>query len=304
MSQYPYRSLNEYYRTLFGQKTAKISLDGGFTCPNRDGTLGRDGCIFCSAGGSGDFAEDATLSIARQIEAGKAQTKDKWPDACYIAYFQAFTNTYAPVEVLRKKYEEALSQPGIVGISIATRPDCLGEDVLALLQELSGKTKLWVELGLQTSNEATANFIQRGYPNSVFIKAVERLHQLNIPVIAHVILGLPTETEKDMLGTVAFVNSLPVHGIKLQLMHVLAHTKLAELYQTGVYAPMEEEVYVELLCSCIAHLRKDIVIHRLTGDGDKALLLAPLWSLHKRKVLNQVHKLLKEKSIIQGNSLN
>ncbi|WP_304509437.1 TIGR01212 family radical SAM protein [Anaerotignum sp.] len=302
MAQYPYRSLNEYYRNLFGKKTAKISLDGGFTCPNRDGTLSTGGCIFCSAGGSGDFAEDASLSITQQIKKGKAQTLKKWPNACYIAYFQAFTNTYASVDVLRAKYEEALAQPEISGISIATRSDCLDDDVLELLKELSFKTKVWVELGLQTANEDTANFIRRGYPNSVFVESVEKLHGIHIPVIAHVILGLPGETSEDMLNTIDFINNLPIHGIKLQLMHVLANTDLANLYETGNYTPLEKEVYLEMLCQCISRLRPDIVIYRLTGDGDKNTLLAPLWSLQKRDVLNQLHHLLKEKKIQQGNS--
>lgn len=302
MTQYPYRSLNEYYRNLFGKKTAKISLDGGFTCPNRDGTLSTSGCIFCSAGGSGDFAEDATLTIAQQIETGRAQTQNKWPNACYIAYFQAFTNTYAPVEVLRAKYEEALAQPQISGISIATRADCLGDDVLDLLQELSHKTKVWVELGLQTANEHTAEFIRRGYPNQVFAESVEKLHRIGIPVVAHVILGLPGETVEDMRNTIDFLNRLPIHGIKLQLLHVLAHTDLAALYEAGDYIPLEKEAYLELLCHCISRLRPDIVIYRLTGDGDKNILLAPLWSLHKRDVLNGLHQLLKKKQIHQGDS--
>lgn len=302
MAQYPYRSLNEYYRNLFGKKTAKISLDGGFTCPNRDGTLSTGGCIFCSAGGSGDFAEDASLSIPEQIEKGKTQTLKKWPDACYIAYFQAFTNTYAPVDVLRVKYEEALAQSEISGISIATRPDCLEDDVLDLLEELSSKTKVWIELGLQTANEDTANFIRRGYSNGVFAERVKNLHSIHIPVIAHVILGLPGETTKDMLNTIDFINGLPIHGIKLQLMHVLANTQLANLYESGNYIPLEKETYLEILCRCISRLRPDIVIYRLTGDGDKNTLLAPLWSLQKRNVLNQLHHLLKEKKIQQGNS--
>lgn len=302
MAQHPYRSLNEYYRSLFGKKTAKISLDGGFTCPNRDGTLSTGGCIFCSAGGSGDFAEDPSLSITQQIEKGKTQTLKKWPDACYIAYFQAFTNTYAPVAVLRAKYEEALANPEISGISIATRPDCLDDDVLDLLKELSCKTKVWLELGLQTANEDTVNFIRRGYPNSVFAERVKRLHDIHIPVIAHVILGLPGETTKDMLNTIDFINDLPIHGIKLQLMHVLANTVLAALYESGKYVPLEKETYLEILCQCISRLRPDIVIYRLTGDGDKNTLLAPLWSIQKRNVLNQLHHLLKEKKIQQGDS--
>lgn len=302
MAPYPYQSLNEYYRSLFGKKTAKISLDGGFTCPNRDGTLSTGGCIFCSVGGSGDFAEDATLSITKQIEKGKLQTQKKWPDACYIAYFQAFTNTYAPVEVLRSKYEEALAQPQIQGISIATRADCLGEDVLSLLQEFSEKTKIWVELGLQTANESTAIYIRRGYSNEVFTHAVENLHHLQIPVIAHVILGLPGETKADMLKTIDFINHLPIHGIKLQLMHVLTNTDLENLYQSGGYTPLKKEEYLDILCECISHLRPDIVIHRLTGDGDRNTLLAPSWSLHKRDVLNSLHQMLKKKKIQQGDS--
>ncbi len=302
MAQYPYRSLNEYYRNLFGKKTAKISLDGGFSCPNRDGSLARGGCIFCSEGGSGDFAEDSALSISQQIENGRAQTRKKWPDACYIAYFQAFTNTYGPVDILRKKYEEALAQPDIAGISIATRPDCLGDDVLSLLNELSTKTKIWVELGLQTANEDSAKFIRRGYPNKIFVEAVEKLHHLQIPVVVHVILGLPEESLEDMLATIHFLNRLPIHGIKLQLMHVLAHTDLASLYEAGAYIPLEKEEYLEIISQCISHLRPDIVIYRLTGDGDKSILLAPLWSLHKRDVLNQIHQLLKDRQIYQGDA--
>ena len=302
MAQYPYLSLNEYYRSIFGKKTAKISLDAGFSCPNRDGTLSTGGCIFCSSGGSGDFAEDASLSIAQQIEKGKAQTQSKWPDACYIAYFQAFTNTYAPIDVLRAKYEEALAEPQISGISIATRADCLGDDVIDLLQELSNKTKLWIELGLQTANEDSAEFIRRGYSNKVFIESVKKLHGIHVPVVAHVILGLPNETLQDMLETIEFINRLPIHGVKLHLMHILDHTDLATLYQSGEYIPLDKNEYLEILCQCISRLRPDIVIHRLTGDGDKNTLLAPRWSLHKRDVLNSLHQLLKNKNIQQGDT--
>jgi radical SAM protein (TIGR01212 family) len=222
----PYRSLNEYYREVFGRKTAKISLDGGFTCPNRDGTCGTRGCLFCSAGGSGDFAENASLSITEQVAQGKAQTSDKWKDPAYVAYFQAFTNTYAPAEELRQKYEEALSCEGVEGLSIATRADCLPEDVLDLLAELCQKTKLWVELGLQTADETSAEYIRRGYPFCVFEKAVHDLAERNIPVIVHVILGLPGETRETILHTIDCVNHLPVQGIKLQLLHVLADSDL------------------------------------------------------------------------------
>ena len=302
MDNKPYRSLNEYYREIFGRKTAKISLDGGFTCPNRDGRCGTRGCLFCSAGGSGDFAENAALSIREQVERGKAQTAEKWKDPAYIAYFQAFTNTYAPVEELRRKYEEALACDGVEGISIATRSDCLPEDVLDYLAELNQKTKLWVELGLQTADEASAQRIRRGYPLSVFEKAVMDLAERQIPVIVHVILGLPGENRETLLRTIDCVNRLPVQGIKLQLLHVLADSDLAEIYQAGNYTPLTKEEYISLVGDCIAHLRKDIVIHRLTGDGDKNTLLAPLWSLRKRDVLNSIHKYLKENRIQQGMS--
>ena len=303
MDNKPYRSLNEYYRTLFGRKTAKISLDGGFTCPNRDSTCGTRGCLFCSAGGSGDFAENASLSIKEQVEQGKSQTADKWKDPAYVAYFQAFTNTYAPVEELRRKYEEALACDGVEGISIATRSDCLPEDVLDLLSELNRKTNLWVELGLQTSDEASAEYIRRGYPLSVFEKAVHDLAARNIPVIVHVILGLPNETRETILRTIDCINRLPVQGIKLQLLHVLADSDLADIYEKGGYTPLTKEEYIALVGDCIAHLKEDIVIHRLTGDGDKNTLLAPLWSLRKRDVLNSLHKYLKEHNIRQGMSV-
>ena len=302
MDNKPYRSLNEYYREVFGRKTAKISLDGGFTCPNRDGTCGTRGCLFCSAGGSGDFAENASLSITEQVAQGKAQTSDKWKDPAYVAYFQAFTNTYAPAEELRQKYEEALSCEGVEGLSIATRADCLPEDVLDLLAELNQKTKLWVELGLQTADEISAEFIRRGYPFRVFEKAVLDLAERDIPVIVHVILGLPGETRETILHTIDCVNHLPVQGIKLQLLHVLADSDLAEIYENGDYIPLTKEEYISLVGDCIAHLREDIVIHRLTGDGDKNTLLAPLWSLKKRDVLNSLHKYLKENHIRQGMS--
>ena len=300
MDNKPYRSLNEYYREIFGRKTAKISLDGGFTCPNRDGTCGTRGCLFCSDGGSGDFAENAALSITEQVAQGKAQTSDKWKDPAYVAYFQAFTNTYAPVEELRRKYEEALVCDGVEGISIATRADCLPEDVLDLLAELNQKTKLWVELGLQTADEASAKRIRRSYPFSVFEKSVHDLAERNIPVIVHVILGLPGEGRETILRTIDCVNRLPVQGIKLQLLHVLSDSDLAAIYEAGNYTPLTKEEYITLVGDCIAHLREDIVIHRLTGDGDKNTLLAPLWSLRKRDVLNSIHKYLKENGIRQG----
>lgn len=302
MDKKPYRSLNEYYREIFGRKAAKISLDGGFTCPNRDGTCGTRGCLFCSAGGSGDFAENAALSIPEQIARGKAQTAGKWKDPAYIAYFQAFTNTYAPAAELRQKYESALSCEGIEGISIATRADCLPADVLDLLSDLQKKTHLWVELGLQTADAASALRIRRGYPLSIFESAVHALAERQIPVVVHIILGLPGEDRETLLRTIDCVNRLPVQGIKLQLLHVLSDSDLAAVYAAGEYTPLSKEEYISLVADCIAHLRADIVIHRLTGDGDKSTLLAPLWSLKKRDVLNSIHKYLRENNIKQGMS--
>lgn len=300
MDDKPYRSLNTYYRTIFGRKAAKISLDGGFTCPNRDGTCGTRGCLFCSSGGSGNFAENRTLSIAQQIEAGKQQTAEKWKDPAYIAYFQAFTNTYAPVAELRQKYEEALACPGIEGLSIATRADCLPEEVLTLLEELNQRTKLWVELGLQTADEDSARRIRRGYPLSVFTQAVYALAERGIPVVVHIILGLPGETPQTVLHTISYLNQLPIQGVKLQLLHVLADSDLAALYESGAYTPLTKDAYQALVAECIAHLREDIVLHRLTGDGDRRTLLAPLWSLEKRSFLNSLHRYLKEQHIQQG----
>lgn len=302
MGQYPYLTLNQYYRHLFGKKTAKISLDGGFTCPNRDGKIATGGCLFCSVGGSGDFAEDARLSIEEQVARGKQQTKGKWPDAVYIAYFQAFTNTYASPQTLTALYDEALSHEAVVGLSIATRPDCLEKEVLDVLERFAQKTHLWVELGLQTAKEETAISIRRGYANDVFVQAVNNLHARNVPVVVHLIIGLPHETEEDVLATIDFINDLPVHGVKLQLLHVLKDTDLATLYNEGSYVPLEKEAYIRNLGRAISRLRPDIVIHRLTGDGDRQTLLAPLWSLHKTDVRNSLHRFLRENHIHQGNT--
>ncbi len=300
MSQYPYLTLNEYYRERFGKKIAKIALDAGFTCPNRDGTLGTEGCIFCSAYGSGDYAQSRTLSISDQIKKGKEMIGNKWKDVSYIAYFQAFTNTYAPVDVLEQNYNEALAEDDVVGISIATRPDCLGEDVLDLLERIHQKTALFVELGFQTANEESAKFIERGYENQIFFDAVFALQKRNIPVVVHLILGLPNESESDILKTVDVINQLPVHGVKLQLLHVIEGTKLAELYKKGDYIPLELENYLEILSRCVARLRPDIIVHRFTGDGKADTLLAPLWSLKKIDVLNGFHKKIKKEGIEQG----
>ncbi len=290
-----YYSLNRYLKDIFGKKIYKIALDGGFTCPNRDGTLDTRGCIFCSGMGSGDFAESRTDSITVQIEKGKKRLAGKMTGDKYIAYFQAFTNTYAPVEVLREKYMEAIAHPDIVAVSIATRPDCLPHEVIELIHELNEIKPIWIELGLQTIHERTAEYIRRGYTLSVYDDAVKRLQQIGIPVIVHVILGLPGENREDMLETVRYVGDSHVSGIKLQLLHIIRGTDLEQEYQDGRITVMEMEEYADLVAECIALLPKDMVIHRMTGDGDKKTLVAPLWSGDKKRVLNLLNQKISEK---------
>ena len=292
MSKIMYRSVSGRLKKEYGTKVYKIALDGGFTCPNRDGTLGTRGCIFCSGAGSGEFSGDRNLSVTEQIERGKARVRAKMPGSGgkYIAYFQAFTNTYAPVSRLRKLFTEAIRHPDIVILSIATRPDCLGEDVIRLLKELNSVKPVWVELGLQTIHERTAEYIRRGYPLPVYDEAVRRLREAGIYVITHVILGLPGESREDMLATVRYVGASGVQGIKLQLLHVIRGTDLAEEYAAGKFETMSMEAYVSLVRDCLSVLPKDICIHRLTGDGDKRTLVAPMWSADKKRVLNALKK--------------
>ncbi len=295
-----YYSLDYYLKQTYGEKLYKIALDGGMTCPNRDGTLGARGCIFCSAGGSGDFAGDRRTSITEQIEAGKAQSIRKHNGSSYIAYFQAYTNTYAPVSYLRSVFTEAINHPDIRILSIATRPDCLNDNVLALLAELNKKKPVWVELGLQTIHEETAQFIRRGYKLPVFEDALRKLRKIGITVIVHTILCLPGESREMMLDTIRYLNTQDIQGIKLQLLHILKHTDLADYYEKHpFYLPSREEYY-ELLGMCICNLRPDIVIHRLTGDGPRKLLVAPLWTGNKRQVLNGMQRYFKEQNIWQG----
>ena len=289
-----YLSFNKYLKDKFGQKVYKISLDGGFTCPNRDGKTGTRGCIFCSKGGSGDFAENRDMSITEQIESGKKKVEKKIKNGKYIAYFQAFTNTYAPVETLRQKYEEAINHPDIVALSIATRPDCLGDDVLRLLDEMNKIKPVFVELGLQTIHQKSAKYIRRGYDLSVYDKAVRDLKKIGVNVVVHVILGLPNESENDMLETVKYVCESGANGIKLQLLHVIDGTDLAKDYEKGLFKTLEFDEYVNLIVKCVKIIPKDIVIHRLTGDGAKKDLIAPLWSADKKKVLNAINKALRE----------
>ena len=299
----PYCSLDYMLRERFGEKVYKVTLNGGMSCPNRDGTLGTRGCIFCSEGGSGDFAADVSLSVTEQIESQIALLSGKRPIQKYIAYFQAYTNTYAPVEYLRKIFKEAMSHPRIVALSVGTRPDCLGEEVLDLLEELNRIKPVWIELGLQTIHEKTAQYIRRGYRLSCFDQAVENLRKRNIEVIVHTILGLPGESREEILETMRYLNKKDIQGIKLQLLHVLKGTDLAYDYLAGRFQVYEREEYLDLLIECLENLDPEIVIHRITGDGPKDLLIAPLWASRKREVLNLLHHQMKEQNSYQGISL-
>lgn len=288
-----YTTLNNYLKERFGEKVYKIALNGGFTCPNRDGKIGTRGCIFCSKGGSGDFAESPDLTITEQIENGKKRLEKKIKNGKYIAYFQAFTNTYAPVEKLRAIYTEAIIHPDIVALSIGTRPDCLGDEVLALLDELNKIKPIFVELGLQTINEDTARYIRRGYTLEVYDKAVADLHKIGINVVTHIILGLPGESKNDMLKSVEYACKV-TDGIKLQLLHILKGTDLAKDYEQGKFEALTLEQYTEIIKECIQIIPENIVIHRLTGDGAKKDLIAPLWSADKKTVLNTINRALKD----------
>ena len=284
------RMLSEYYKGKFGCKVYKLSLDGGFTCPNRDGTLGSRGCIFCT--GSGEFAEGGTEPVALQLERAKLRVNRKNKDGKYMAYFQAFTNTYAPVEHLRKLYYEAIAPEEIVGLSIGTRPDCLGEDVIALLSEINAIKPVSVELGLQTIHEKTARYIRRGYEAEVYFDAVKRLKASGIEVVTHIILGLPGETEEMMMQTTEAAVAAGTDGVKFHLLHVQQNTDLAMDYEAGKFRCMTLEEYGEILKKCIGVLPEHVVIHRITGDGAKKDLIAPLWSGDKKRVLNYLHRIL------------
>ena len=295
-----YYSLDFFIKKTFGEKLYKISLDGGMTCPNRDGTLDTRGCIFCSAGGSGDFASDRRCSIKEQLEQGKQLISQKYSGSSYIAYFQAYTNTYASVSYLENIFTEAMADEDVKVLSIATRPDCLSPEILDLLFRLNQRKPIWVELGLQTIHETSANFIRRGYTLDVFEKAVYDLRKIGISVIVHTILYLPNETEDMMLDTISYLNTLPINGIKLQLLHILKGTDLASFYHESPFHLPTMDEYFKLLGKLLSRLRPDIVVHRLTGDGPKSLLIAPLWTGNKRLVLNTMQKYLKEADIWQG----
>lgn len=284
------KMLSDHYREKFGCKVYKLSLDGGFTCPNRDGTLGTRGCIFCT--GSGEFAEGRCESIALQLERAKARVSAKNKGGKYMAYFQSFTNTYAPPQQLRQLYLEAIAPEDIVGLSIGTRPDCLGEEVLAVLEEINARKPVSVELGLQTIHEETAQYIRRGYPAQTYFDAVKRLKEAGIEVVTHIILGLPGETAEMMAQTTKAAVAAGTDGVKFHLLHVLQNTDLAEDYAAGKFSCLTLEEYGEILKQCVSLLPEDTVIHRITGDGAKKDLIAPKWSADKKRVLNYLHRVL------------
>ncbi|WP_040328183.1 TIGR01212 family radical SAM protein [Clostridium ihumii] len=295
-----YHTLNYFLREKFGEKIFKISLDAGFSCPNRDGKVSKGGCIFCSERGSGDFAGDRAFSISKQFEDIKLMMNKKWKEGKYIAYFQAYTNTYASVDVLRAKYDEAINNEGVVGLAIATRPDCLSEEVLDLIEEYSKKIYTWVELGLQTSNDETAKIINRGYKLEVFDEAVKNLNSRNVDVVAHVIFGLPNETKEDMINTIKYISNSGVKGIKMHLLHVMENTPLEVMYKHGKLRLMEQDEYIETICEAVTLLPQDMVIHRLTGDAPRNLLVGPMWSLKKWEVLNAIDKKMEDDNLYQG----
>lgn len=297
-----YRSLNDELREKFGGKVYKLALEGGFTCPNRDGTLDSRGCVFC-LGGSGDFAEKPCDSIFEQIEKAKARVAHKNPSGKYIAYFQSYTNTYAPVSRLRKLFSEAIEHPDICAISIGTRPDCLPDEVIELLSELNRKKPVWVELGLQTIHPKTAEYIRRGYPLGVFDSAVKRLKAEGIYVIVHMIIGLPGETSEMIAETAEYIGKSGADGIKLQLLHVLRGTDLAADYEAGLFRVLELDEYISVLEECIRRIPPEMTIHRLTGDGSKRYLVAPLWSADKKQVLNAINSAFVKDSLEQGSAL-
>ncbi len=292
-----YYSLDCYLKETFGEKLYKLSLNGGMTCPNRDGTISYGGCIFCSEGGSGDFAAPSETDINKQIEYAKSLIKNKFDGNRYIAYFQAYTNTYAPIEYLRQLFMPVIKRNDIAVLSVGTRPDCLGDDVINLIEEMVKIKPVWVELGLQTIHQKTANFINRGYSLECYDSAVKRLKSVGAKVITHIIIGLPFETHTQILQTADYVGKSGSDGIKLQLLHILKNTKLEKIYNSGDFRTLTEDEYVSIVADIIEILPKNVVIHRLTGDGNKEILISPLWSCNKRHVLNRINHELKIRNI-------
>jgi radical SAM protein (TIGR01212 family) len=295
-----YYNLNSFLREKFGQKVFKISLDGGFSCPNRDGTISNLGCLFCSERGSGDFAGDRKASITQQFTDMKKMMNKKWKKGKYIAYFQAYTNTYADVKTLRALYDEALEQEDVVALAIATRPDCLSDQVLDLLQEYNKKTYLWIELGLQTINDSTAQIINRGYKLNVFEDSLNELRKRGIDVVVHTIFGLPGEEKQDMLNTIDYIAHKDIKGIKIHLLHLMKNTPLVDLYEKDQLTFLGQQEYTDIICEAITKLPKEMVIHRLTGDAPRDLLIGPQWSLKKWEVLNGIDYKLESNNLYQG----
>lgn len=301
----PYYSYNFFLRNKFGEKVMKITLDGGFTCPNRDGKIAFGGCTFCSSRGSGEFAGDRLKSITDQFNEQKQMMKKKWNSNKFIAYFQAYTNTYGEVSYLKNIYDEALNQEGVIGLSIGTRPDCLSDEIIDLLSYYNEKTFLTVELGLQTSNDLTGVFINRGHDSKCFENGVKKLRERNIDVITHVIFGLPYENYNDMINTVKFANNLDIQGIKYHLLYIIKNTKLAKQYinDPSIYT-LTFDSYIKILGDAISITNPDIVIHRLTGDAKREDIIVPIWSIKKWELLNSIHKYLKQNHIFQGKYFN
>lgn len=290
-----YTSLNEYLKKEFGTKVYKLALSAVTTCPNRDGTVGKRGCIFCGEDGSGSFASPVTMSVTEQIESAKSRIKSKTHAEKFIAYFQSFTNTYAPIDYLERVFFEAISHPQVAVLSIATRPDCLPPEVLELLNRLNRIKPVWVELGLQTIHQETAKYIRRGYPLSCYDTAVQNLNKIGVKVITHMIIGLPFETEEMMVETADYIGKSGSNGIKLQLLHVLRGTDLEKDYLAGKFRCLTLEEYTNILIKCLEVLPDGMVVHRITGDGDKKKLIAPLWSGDKKKVLNYINNEIKNR---------
>ena len=293
-----YNQFNTWLKNKFGERTLKICIDGGFSCPNRDGTKGCGGCIFCGERGSGENTKriDISAQVKAHLSSYKADRANK-----FIAYFQNFSNTYADLSTLRKKYDSALIDDRIVALAIATRPDCIDENIVQLLSEYAKKYYVYVELGLQTSNEIVAQKFNRGYSNEEFVNAVKLLNKYNIDVVTHIMVGLPFEEETDILNTVNFINSLNIVGVKIHSTYIIKNTALEELYNSGKYEPITLEYYVNNVCDIISHLRPDIVICRITGDAPKDLLIEPKWNARKKIVLNAINRKLEELDIYQGN---
>ena len=299
-----YHTWNYYLRNTFGEKVFKVSLNGGFTCPNLDGKVSRGGCTYCSNSGSGDFAGNPASPLSEQFNDIKAMMHKKWPNAKYIGYFQAFTNTYAPVDVLKEKYETILALDDVIGLSISTRPDCLEDDVVEYLGELNKRTNLWVELGLQTIHDSTSKLINRGHDYDEFLKGLEKLKAKNIKVIVHIINGLPGEDYNMMMETAKAVANMGVDGIKIHLLHVIKDTPMEKMLQKGMLTLMSQEEYINLVCDQLEILPETMIVHRLTGDGKRDELVGPLWSLKKWEVLNAIDDELKKRNSYQGVKYN